>query len=145
MYTCISHCFSWPQTVQGLLIRYRNLNWDPLPSVPLSILLVFLVHHCRHAVCELGPVRMQTTTPASREPGEKPGLRFARAVTGTFLLSGHTITGLFEVNVSDKVSSESSPTGLLDVEEHYNVISFDVEIHVSLKVSVSKIEFGQNF
>lgn len=118
---------------------------DFSPSIPLSIFLVFLVHHNRHTISELGPVSVQTTTPACWEPGEKPWLRFPWPVACAFLLSRHTIARLLQTNVFDKVPSESSSSGLLNVEKHDDVVSLDVEVYVPLEVSVSEIEFGRNF
>lgn len=86
---------------------------------------------------------MQPAAPAGREPGEEPGLLFARPVTGALLLAGLAVARLLQTNIPHQVPAESGPAGLLDMQEHDHVVPFDVELHVSVQISLGEVEFGR--
>ncbi len=106
------------------------------PGCPAPLLRLSVAHEGRHAAGELSPVRVQPAAPAGGEPGEQPGVPFARPVTGTLLLARMALARPLQLDVADKVTAERGPPGFLNVEEHYNIIPLDVEIYSAIKVVV---------
>lgn len=45
-----------------------------------------------------------------------------------------------QLDVADQVTAERGPPGFLDVEKHYNIVSFDVEIYSAIKVFGGEIK-----
>jgi len=84
---------------------------------------------------------MQATTPTGREPREEPGLFPIGSVTGTLLLPRSTVARNLQPDILDQVSPERGAAGLLDVEEHYHIISFDFKIQAPLQVPDGEIVF----
>ncbi len=84
---------------------------------------------------------MQPAAPAGGEPGEEPGLLFPWPVTCAFLLPWLAVARLLQANIPHQVSPESGSSGFLDVQKHYHVVPFDLELHVSVKVSLGEVEF----
>lgn len=107
---------------------------------PAPLLRLPVAHEGRHAAGELSPVRVQPAAPAGGEPGEQPGVPFARPVTGTLLLARMALARPLQLDVADKVTAERGPPGFLNVEEHYNIIPLDVEIYSAIKVFGGEIK-----
>lgn len=128
-----------PKELLSLLFTFIG---SYLPPVQWRIFLLLFIHHSRDTVRELGPVRVQTATPARGKAREEPRLRFPGSVTRAFLLAGAAVARAFQVDVPHQVSPERRSSGLLDVEEHDHVVPLDVEIHVALEVVAREVEFG---
>lgn len=125
-----------------LLFRLFSFIVSYLPPVQWRIFLLLFIHHSRNTGRELGPVRVQTATPARGKAREEPRLRFPGTVASAFLLAGAAVARAFQVDVPHQVSPERRSSGLLDVEEHDHVVSLDVEIHVAFEVFAREVEFG---
>lgn len=111
-----------------------------IPHISLSL---FFIHYHGHTVGQLGPVCVQPAAPAGGEAGEEPGLLFPRPVTSAFLLPLLAVARLLQANIPHQVSPESGTPGLLDVQKHDHVVAFNVELHVSVQVSLGEVEFGR--
>lgn len=101
---------------------------------------VFFLHDGRHTVGELRPVGVQPAAPAGGEARKEPRLLLARPVAGALLLARFAATGLLQADVLHQVPAERGPPGLLDVQEHDHVASFDVEIHEAGQVLQGEVE-----
>lgn len=100
------------------------------------------VHHGGHTAGELSPVGVQPAAPARGESGEEPGLPLTRPVASAFLLTHAALARLLQLDVAHQVAAESGAPGLLDVQEHDQVIAFDVEVYLAQEVAAGEIVAG---
>ena len=85
---------------------------------------------------------MQSAAPARGEPGEEPRLPLTRPMASAFLLTHAALTRLLQLDVAHQVAAESGASGLLDVQEHDQVIALDVEVYLAQKVAAAEIVTG---
>lgn len=112
------------------------------PSSPQVLALaLLLVEHAGHAVGELGPVRVQAAAPAGGEAREEPRLLPVGSVARTLLLARSAVARHLQPHVLNQVPTERCPAGLLDVQEHYHVLAFDLEVHGPLQVPDREVVF----
>ena len=100
------------------------------------------IHHGGHAAGKLGPVCVQPAAPACGEPGEEPGLPLTRPVASAFLLTHAAFARLLQLDVSHQVAAKSGTSGLLDVQEHDQVIAVDVEVYLAQEITSTEIVTG---